>query len=93
MFTEVYGRVTQGTEQWNALKASNDQLYPWDNVSTYIHYPPYFDGMTKELKPTLKIENASVLLNLGDSITTDHISPAGNISKKSPAGRFLESKG
>jgi len=93
MFTEVYGRVTQGTEQWNALKASNDQLYPWDNVSTYIHYPPYFDGMTKDLTPHLKIENASVLLNLGDSITTDHISPARNISKKSPAGRYLEAKG
>jgi len=93
MFVDVYSRVTSGTQQWNDLKASNEKLYPWDNSSTYIHFPPYFNSMTKDLKPLLHIENASVLLNLGDSITTDHISPAGNISRKSPAGRFLESKG
>eukprot|EP01115_Flamella_aegyptia_P008160 TRINITY_DN33872_c0_g1_i1.p1 TRINITY_DN33872_c0_g1~~TRINITY_DN33872_c0_g1_i1.p1 ORF type:complete len:892 (-),score=500.45 TRINITY_DN33872_c0_g1_i1:53-2728(-) len=93
MFIEVYSKVTQGTEQWNSLKASNDQLYPWDNSSTYIHFPPFFDSMTKELNPLLKVESASVLLNLGDSITTDHISPAGNISRKSPAGRYLEARG
>jgi len=93
MFIEVYSRVTQGTEQWNSLKASNEQLYPWDPQSTYIHSPPYFEGMTKDIKPLDKVDGAYCLLNLGDSITTDHISPAGNISRKSPAGRYLESRG
>ncbi len=93
MFLEVYSKVTTGTEQWNSLKASNDLLYPWDSSSTYIHHPPYFDTMTRDLNPVLKVSQATVLLNLGDSITTDHISPAGNISRKSPAGRFLEAHG
>jgi len=93
MFTEVYSRVTQGTSEWNSLKAANSQLYPWDEKSTYIHSPPFFAQMTKELQPLLKIDHAFCLLNLGDSITTDHISPAGNISKKSPAARYLEARG
>jgi aconitate hydratase len=93
MFTEVYSRVTQGTPEWNGLKATNDQLYPWDASSTYIHSPPFFSSMTKELNPHTKFDGAYCLLNLGDSITTDHISPAGNIAKKSPTARYLESRG
>eukprot|EP01119_Soliformovum_irregulare_P016046 TRINITY_DN460_c0_g1_i1.p1 TRINITY_DN460_c0_g1~~TRINITY_DN460_c0_g1_i1.p1 ORF type:complete len:904 (+),score=325.79 TRINITY_DN460_c0_g1_i1:338-2713(+) len=93
MFVEVYKTVTKGTEQWNSLQASSQQLYPWDETSTYIHFPPYFNGMTKETSPASKVDGAFCFLNLGDSITTDHISPAGNIARKSPAGRFLESRG
>eukprot|EP00027_Filamoeba_sp_ATCC50430_P006183 CAMPEP_0168562022 /NCGR_PEP_ID=MMETSP0413-20121227/11903_1 /TAXON_ID=136452 /ORGANISM="Filamoeba nolandi, Strain NC-AS-23-1" /LENGTH=893 /DNA_ID=CAMNT_0008593425 /DNA_START=62 /DNA_END=2743 /DNA_ORIENTATION=+ len=93
MFVEVYSKVTQGTDSWNALKASNEQLYPWDNTSTYIHSPPYFDHMTKDIAPDYQVNGARCLLNLGESITTDHISPAGNISRKSPAGRYLEARG
>eukprot|EP01114_Cavostelium_apophysatum_P017575 TRINITY_DN525_c0_g1_i1.p1 TRINITY_DN525_c0_g1~~TRINITY_DN525_c0_g1_i1.p1 ORF type:complete len:888 (-),score=263.88 TRINITY_DN525_c0_g1_i1:137-2800(-) len=93
MFAEVYGRVTKGTEQWNALVASNSLLYPWDESSTYIHFPPFFSQMSRETNAQTKIDSAYCLLNLGDSITTDHISPAGNISRKSPAGRYLEQRG
>jgi len=93
MFIDVYSKVTQGTTQWNGLEASGSELYPWDASSTYIHFPPFFSAMEKEPKPVTKVEGASCLLNLGDSITTDHISPAGNISRKSPAGRYLEARG
>eukprot|EP01117_Protostelium_nocturnum_P015125 TRINITY_DN582_c0_g1_i1.p1 TRINITY_DN582_c0_g1~~TRINITY_DN582_c0_g1_i1.p1 ORF type:complete len:893 (-),score=411.70 TRINITY_DN582_c0_g1_i1:145-2823(-) len=93
MFSEVYSKVTHGNEGWNQLNASSSELYPWDSTSTYIHSPPYFEKMTKEVKPETTIVGAKCLLNLGDSITTDHISPAGNISKKSPAARYLEARG
>jgi len=93
LFQEVYQKVTNGTEDWNKLEASNQQLYPWDESSTYIHSPPFFSDMTKELKPVLKVDSAHCLLNLGDSITTDHISPAGNIAKNSPGGRYLMARG
>eukprot|EP01116_Phalansterium_solitarium_P019202 TRINITY_DN52_c0_g1_i1.p2 TRINITY_DN52_c0_g1~~TRINITY_DN52_c0_g1_i1.p2 ORF type:complete len:766 (+),score=384.92 TRINITY_DN52_c0_g1_i1:161-2458(+) len=93
MFTEVYGSVTQGTDEWRSLEASSEQLYPWDASSTYIHHPPFFNAMTRDVTPETKIDAAHCLLNLGDSITTDHISPAGNISRKSPAGRYLEARG
>jgi aconitate hydratase len=65
----------------------------WDENSTYIHDPPFFKGMTKELTPVEPIKDAYVLCNFGDSITTDHISPAGNISKTSPAAKFLNGRG
>lgn len=93
MFTEVYSRVTAGTEEWNSLVASKDLLYPWNPKSTYIHSPPFFKGLSKEISPQMKVEKAYCLLNLGDSITTDHISPAGSISRKSPAARYLQDKG
>lgn len=93
LFAEVYSKVTHGTDEWNALKASNSELFPWDENSTYIHSPPFFKNITKEVQPQMKFEKAYCLLNLGDSITTDHISPAGNISRKSPSARYLESKG
>jgi aconitate hydratase len=94
MFKDVYSKVTQGTPQWNALPApAASSLYPWDAKSTYIHNPPYFAGMTATTSPLTKIQSAYCLLNLGDSITTDHISPAGNIAKDSPAAKYLESHG
>eukprot|EP00003_Mantamonas_plastica_P002636 TRINITY_DN1200_c0_g1_i1.p1 TRINITY_DN1200_c0_g1~~TRINITY_DN1200_c0_g1_i1.p1 ORF type:complete len:856 (-),score=303.98 TRINITY_DN1200_c0_g1_i1:25-2592(-) len=93
MFKEVYSKVTNGTEQWNALDAGSGNLYEWDESSTYIHNPPFFQEMKMELTPTYKFENAYALLNLGDSITTDHISPAGAIAKDSPAARYLMDRG
>jgi aconitate hydratase len=93
MFTETYAKVTQGTDTWNALAAPESQLYQWDESSTYIHNPPFFASMTKDLSYSTKISGAQCLLNLGDSITTDHISPAGSIAKSSPAARYLESRG
>ena len=88
MFKEVYEKITTGNDNWNQLQAPEGKLYPWDENSTYIKSPPFFDGMTKELPTNLpSIQNASVLLNLGDSVTTDHISPAGSIARNSPAAR------
>jgi len=92
-FTEVYKSVTQGTEEWNALPATDDQLYPWSDESTYIHHPPFFQSMHKEVEPITTVNKARALLNLGDSITTDHISPAGSISVRSPAARYLKERG
>jgi len=93
LFTSVYETVTNGTEQWNSLDAPSDKLYSWDEKSTYIHLPPFFETMKHEIEPVMKIDSARVLLNLGDSITTDHISPAGSISIRSPAARWLEARG
>lgn len=91
MFKEVYEKITTGNENWNKLQAPEGKLYPWDEISTYIKSPPFFDGMTKELPSSLpSIKNASILLNLGDSVTTDHISPAGSIARDSPAARYLK---
>eukprot|EP00112_Aurelia_sp_Birch-Aquarium-sp1_P012564 Seg2640.2 transcript_id=Seg2640.2/GoldUCD/mRNA.D3Y31 product="Cytoplasmic aconitate hydratase" protein_id=Seg2640.2/GoldUCD/D3Y31 len=93
MFKEVYAKVKDGNSSWNSLEASDALIYPWDAKSTYIKSPPFFNSMTKDV-PSLKgIENARVLLNLGDSVTTDHISPAGSISRNSPAARYLGSRG
>jgi len=89
MFREVYGKVTQGTPQWNSLQAPTDKLYPWDEKSTYIHNPPFFADMEIQPKPQTKIDGARVLLLVGDFITTDHISPAGNISIRSPGTESL----
>ncbi|KAJ8262083.1 hypothetical protein GJAV_G00161990 [Gymnothorax javanicus] len=93
MFKEVYEKVENVNERWNTLKAPSDKLYTWDPKSTYIKSPPFFDDLTKDLKPTKSIMDAYVLLNLGDSVTTDHISPAGNIARNSPAARYLTSRG
>ena len=92
MFKEVYSSITEGTAQWRALSAPDVQLFPWSEESTYIHHPPYFTKLQLQSDAIKNIENAYCLLNLGDSITTDHISPAGNIAKNSPAGRFLQSR-
>ncbi|XP_066460462.1 cytoplasmic aconitate hydratase isoform X1 [Eleutherodactylus coqui] len=93
MFKEVYEKIEKVNESWNNLKAPTDQLYPWDPKSTYIKSPPFFDSLTMELVPSQPITDAYVLLNLGDSVTTDHISPAGNIARNSPAARYLTNRG
>jgi aconitate hydratase len=82
-----------GTERWNALQVNQSKEYEWKESSTYIHNPPYFKSLTKELPKINDINEAYVLGFFGDSITTDHISPAGNIAVSSPAGRYLNSKG
>ncbi|KAL4641550.1 cytoplasmic aconitate hydratase [Arapaima gigas] len=93
MFKEVYEKIEKGNKCWSNLKASSDKLYSWDTSSTYIKLPPFFDGLTSEPLPPRSIINAYVLLNLGDSVTTDHISPAGNIARNSPAANYLSSRG
>jgi len=93
LYNKVYGSITEGNEKWNSLDVPSSQLYPWDEKSTYIKSPPFFDGMTLDPPGYKQVENAYALLNLGDSVTTDHISPAGSIARTSPAARYLASKG
>jgi aconitate hydratase len=93
MFKSVYGSILKGSDMWQSLKANPGKTYEWESDSTYITNPPFFTTTEKEIKPILDIKNAYCLLNMGDSITTDHISPAGKISKDSPAARYLNSKG
>ncbi len=94
---EVYQRLYNGieiaNEDWNAIPTKGDLLYSWSETSTYIQRPPYFDHFTIEVAPLSDIRHARVLALLGDSITTDHISPAGNIAVNSPAGQYLLSLG
>ncbi|KYG66048.1 aconitate hydratase [Bdellovibrio bacteriovorus] len=92
MFDSRYGNVFAGTDDWKKIETTSSQTYSWDE-STYIKNPPYFEGMKMQPGSVSEIKGASVLAVLGDSITTDHISPAGNIKKDSPAGKFLMSKG
>ncbi|GFR10001.1 cytoplasmic aconitate hydratase [Trichonephila clavata] len=93
MFREVYSRIQFGNKRWNSLSAPEGSLYAWDLNSTYIRPPPFFNDMTVDLPEIKSIKNARVLLSLGDSVTTDHISPAGSISRNSPAARFLNAQG
>lgn len=93
MFNEVYSKIKEGTERWNNLEAPSGSLYQWDEKSTYIHDPPFFKSMGKELPEIKDIEQAYCLLNVGDSITTDHISPAGSIAVNSPAAKYLNDRG
>lgn len=93
MFARNYGDVFDGNELWNKVQSPDGDLYAWDADSTYIKNPPYFEGMTMELGTVEDIHGARCLGLFGDSITTDHISPAGAIKKDSPAGRFLMSRG
>ena len=93
MFQQVYSSIEKGSESWMKLASPSDHLYPWDGQSTYIKRPPFFDGMTRDVPPLVSVENARVLLYLGDSVTTDHISPAGSIARNSPAARYLASRG
>ena len=92
-FNEVYSRIAKGTDRWNKMQVPKGKVYKWNTESTYIHEAPFFKDFTLELQPIQNINNAYCLLNFGDSITTDHISPAGNIAKSSPAGRYLTEKG
>jgi aconitate hydratase len=89
MFTESYADVFAGDEQWQSLPTPEGEVFAWDPDSTYVRKPPYFDGMPTEPQPVTDISAARVLLKLGDSITTDHISPAGSIKADSPAGTYL----
>ena len=93
MFTKDYADVFAGDEQWKSLPTPEGKTFEWDEDSTYVRKPPYFDGMPDEPTPVEDIEGARVLLKLGDSVTTDHISPAGAIKKDSPAGTYLAEHG
>ena len=93
MFRKNYGEVFDGSAAWNAISSADSQLYPWSEKSTYIKNPPFFDGMTMEPEGIPDIEGARILGLFGDSITTDHISPAGNIDANSPAGKYLQERG
>jgi aconitate hydratase len=93
MFKNNYADVFKGDSRWNQIKSPEDKLFEWDSASTYIKSPPYFDGMTMQLETFEDIHAARCLGLFGDSITTDHISPAGNIQKNSPAGQYLIGRG
>ncbi len=93
MFDESYKDVFAGDEAWQSLPTPEGKTFEWDPESTYVRKPPYFDGMPAEPTPVTDIEGARVLLKLGDSVTTDHISPAGAIKKDSPAGKYLAEHG
>lgn len=93
MFKDTYDTILNGSEMWQNLEAPAGKLYDWDEKSTYIANPPFFADTEAELKPIADIKSAHCLLNLGDSITTDHISPAGKIAKNSPAARYLQERG
>jgi len=93
MFTDSYADVFAGDEQWQSLPTPEGEIFDWDPDSTYVRKPPYFDGLPAEPAAVGDITGARVLLKLGDSITTDHISPAGSIKPDSPAGRYLSEHG
>ena len=93
MFKKSYSGVYTGDENWNAINVPSGKIYAWNEKSTYVKNPPYFEGMTMKPAAVSDIRNARVLALLGDSVTTDHISPAGNISKTSPAAQYLMSLG
>jgi aconitate hydratase len=92
-FRTRYKDVSKGSPEWNAVQSVESDLYDWKDDSTYIQEPPFFDGMTKEKGTVKPINGAHVLVMVGDSITTDHISPAGAIAKDSPAGKYLQEQG
>ncbi|MBH1569422.1 aconitate hydratase AcnA [Stenotrophomonas maltophilia] len=93
MFKQNYADVFKGDTRWNTIASPDGNLYAWSDASTYIKNPPYFDGMTMQTGSINDVHGARVMGLFGDSITTDHISPAGNIKKDSPAGRFLQERG
>jgi aconitate hydratase len=93
MFSKDYADVFAGTEQWQALPTPEGKTFDWDEQSTYVRRPPYFEGMPAEPAPVQDIAGARTLAVLGDSVTTDHISPAGSIKADSPAGRYLQEHG
>jgi len=93
MFTREYASVFNGDERWRSLPTPTGSTFEWDAESTYVRKPPYFEGMTVETTPVVDIAGARVLAKLGDSVTTDHISPAGSIKADSPAGHYLSEHG
>ncbi len=92
MFTERYADVFKGDKQWQKIKVTGGETYDWQPKSTYVRNPPYFDGMTTTPDAVEDVQNANILALLGDSITTDHISPAGAIKGDGPAGRYLKER-
>ena len=93
MFRKSYGQVFEGDERWNTLEVPTGESFAWDDASTYVRRPPYFDGMPATPEPVTDIHGARVLAVLGDSVTTDHISPAGVIKRDGPAGDYLTELG
>jgi len=93
MFAQEYGKVFEGDSMWQGVKTPVGATFAWDSDSTYVKYPPYFESMRDPAAPLEDLQGMRVLAMLADSITTDHISPAGNIAKDSPAARFLVSRG
>jgi aconitate hydratase len=93
MFRKSYASVFSGDEHWQAIEVPQDEVYQWEPTSTYVRNPPYFNGMTMTPGAVADIRGARALAVLGDSVTTDHISPAGNISKASPAAKYLMAQG
>lgn len=93
MFADRYGRVFDGDDRWRALPTPTGDIFEWDPTSTYVRRPPYFDGMPAQPVPVQDITDARILAILGDSVTTDHISPAGSIKSDSPAGLYLTEHG
>ncbi len=93
MFKKSYAGVFKGDEHWNAIRVPAGEVYAWEPKSTYVRNPPYFDGMTMTPAAVTDIKGARALAVLGDSVTTDHISPAGNISKSGPAAKYLMAQG
>jgi len=92
MFQERYASVFEGSDAWKEIKVSGGDIYEWDETSTYIHHPPYFQELTLDVASVKDIKSARVLGMFRDSITTDHISPAGNIATDSPAGKYLQER-
>lgn len=92
-FIKQYATVFDGDDRWRNLPTPTGPIFEWDDESTYVRKPPYFDGMTMELTPVTDITGARVMAALGDSVTTDHISPAGNIKSGTPAAQYLEAHG
>ena len=93
MFRQSYGSVFKGDERWQGIQVPAGKIYAWDDKSTYVKNPPYFQGMTMKPAALVDISGARALAVLGDSVTTDHISPAGNIAKSSPAAKYLMEQG
>jgi len=89
MFTDSYATIFEGDDRWKSLPTPEGATFEWDSESTYVRKPPYFEGMKAQPEPVQNIEGARVLLKLGDSVTTDHISPAGSFKSDTPAGRYL----
>jgi aconitate hydratase len=92
-FEQQYGRIFDGDEHWRQMQAPTGAMYAWDPESTYVQEPPFFQDMGDAPRPVEDIEGARVLVKVGDSVTTDHISPAGSIKADSPAGRWLQEHG
>jgi aconitate hydratase len=93
MFCEEYSTVFTGNETWNRVKVNSEKVFQWDPASTYIRKPPFFEGMSRDMPEIESISGARVLALLGDTVTTDHISPAGAIPEESPAGKWLMDHG